>query len=191
MAVRWRSEMGEDRWYQELRDRYRPDQLRLLLIGESAPDPRSGDRRFFYAPTLTHDTLYRGVAAALLGESDAFDIRAKTKNLERMKAAGVWLIDAVDAPVNARTTSERRRAIRDNAPVVIERCRQLDPSIGIAICHSVVYDELAPLLRSARLRVVHDTPLPFPLGNTRARFVAGLRAALAAAGVPTPLEGAA
>jgi hypothetical protein len=37
-----------------------------LLIGESAPDARATERRFFYAPTLTAaDNLFRGVVAAL------------------------------------------------------------------------------------------------------------------------------
>jgi hypothetical protein len=33
-------------------------------------------------------------------------------------------------------------------------------------------------LRDAGVRVLHDQPLPFPLGNWRAEFVAGLRQAL-------------
>jgi hypothetical protein len=33
-------------------------------------------------------------------------------------------------------------------------------------------------LRDAEVRVLHDQPLPFPLGNWRAEFVAGLRQAL-------------
>lgn len=44
--------------------------MRLLLIGESAPDPGSADLRFLYAPTLTaHGNLFRGVILALYGRS--------------------------------------------------------------------------------------------------------------------------
>lgn len=49
-------------WYEELRNRYRPGVVDVLLIAESPPDPGAGPRRFFYAPQLTHDNLYRGVA---------------------------------------------------------------------------------------------------------------------------------
>lgn len=36
----------------------------------------------------------------------------------------------------------------------------------------------SPRLRESRLPLLHDEGLPFPLGITRARFVAGARAAL-------------
>src|SRR2546422_2294554 len=45
-------------WYEELRERYRPERLRYLLIAESPPDPGEGERRFFYSPALTIDNLY-------------------------------------------------------------------------------------------------------------------------------------
>jgi hypothetical protein len=61
-------ERGEARtWYEDLRASYRPEVVRVLLIGESPPDPGDGERRFFYAPTLSHDNLYRSVAEAIYG----------------------------------------------------------------------------------------------------------------------------
>jgi hypothetical protein len=42
-----------------------------------------------------------------------------------------------------------------------------------------VYEFAAPALRDADVTVLHDDPLPFPLGSWRAAFVAGLRRALA------------
>jgi hypothetical protein len=41
-----------------------------------------------------------------------------------------------------------------------------------------VYQLTTPSLRDADVRVLHDQPLPFPLGNWRAEFIAGLRRAL-------------
>lgn len=50
----------------------------------------------------------------------------------------------------------------------------------------MVLPELVPMnlswyeeLRTAGVRVLHDDPLPFPLGNWRAHFVAGFRRCLA------------
>src|SRR5690606_22746825 len=87
-------------WYEELRATYRPRVVRLLLIGESPPDPGDGARRFFYAPTLSHDNLYRGVAAAFYGTELGFDPSEKLAVLDRLRADGVWLIDAVDEPID-------------------------------------------------------------------------------------------
>ena len=84
------SETAETAWYDELRERSRPHHLRVLLIGESVPDPGAGERRFFYAPTLTYDNLYRGVAEAVYGES-GIDVGRKTDVLERLRNDGFWL----------------------------------------------------------------------------------------------------
>jgi hypothetical protein len=90
-------------WYEVLRERYRPARLKVLLIAESPPDPGVGERRFFYAPTLSYDNLYRGVAQAVYGRAW---VSEKVKVLERLRDDGFWLIDAVEHPTNAaRTTS--------------------------------------------------------------------------------------
>jgi hypothetical protein len=64
-------------WYEQLREQYRPTRLQVLLIGESPPDPGSGRRRFFYAPTLQIDNLYRGVGQALYGKDSDTDLTDK------------------------------------------------------------------------------------------------------------------
>lgn len=173
------SETGETAWYDELRERYRPRRLRILLIGESVPDPGAGERRFFYAPTLTYDNLYRGVAEAVYGES-GMDLARKTEVLERLRDDGFWLIDAVEEPVNKRSAAERRRAIAAATPGLVERCLDVRPERGVIICHGLVYDFAASALHTAGVKLLHSAPLPFPLGNWRAQFVAGMRDALAA-----------
>lgn len=174
---------GDDAWYEELRRQYRPTVVRVILIGESPPDPHDAERRYFYAPKLSqHDNLYRGVSMAFYGDSAAFDVKAKLDNLERLQDDGVWLIDAVPYPINAATRSDRRRAIRDNVDGLVSQCIALRPTLGVIVCHGKVYVETAEPLRRAGVHVMHDLALPFPLGNTRAAFVNGARAALTNAG---------
>jgi hypothetical protein len=163
-------------WYEELREQYRPDRLEVLLIGESPPDPGDGSRRFFYAPTLQIDNLYRGVAQALYGPE--VDLADKPAVLGRLQADGFWLIDAVDQPINHLPPGPRRAAISAAVPQLVARCRALAPRRGVIICHRVVYQLTASSLREAGVRVLHDQPLPFPLGNWRAAFITGLRRAL-------------
>ena len=165
-------------WYEELRGRYRPEDLRIILIAESPPDPGSAERRFFYAPRLTHDNLYRGVADALYGDEPSFDLRAKRAVLDRISADGYWLIDAVEHPINRDSRSARRAAIKAATPALVERCQDHDPRRGVIICHAEVYKAAASPLRQADIAVLHDEPLPFPLGNWRAKFVRGFRQAL-------------
>ena len=165
-------------WYDELRERYRPTTLRVLMIGESPPDPGAGDRRFFYSPRLTYDNLYRGVAEAVFGGRPDVDLRDKPRVLELLRADGFWLIDAVEHPIDKASPSTRRKAIRDGTQALVERCQELAPARGVVICHGLVYGLTAEPLRRAGVRVLHNAPLPFPLGNWRTQFVEGFRAAL-------------
>jgi hypothetical protein len=167
-------------WYDELREQYRPDRLKVLLLGESPPDPGSGERRFFYSAVLTYDNLYRGVAEALYGNDATTAVADKQATLERMTRDGFWLIDAVQEPINKRSQGQRRAAIRDAVPRLVQRCKELSPERGVVICHGVVYDLVASPLREGGVPVLHDVPLPFPLGNWRAQFVSGFREAVAA-----------
>src|SRR5262249_55835667 len=104
---------------------------------------------------------------------------------DRLQRDGFWLIDAVDYPVNKRGSTPRRRALEESVPRLVERCRKLKPDRGVIICHSGVYAAVASVLRGEGVTVLHDEPLPFPLGNWRARFVEGFRRALG--GLERPL----
>ncbi|WP_149085711.1 MULTISPECIES: hypothetical protein [Microbacterium] len=170
----------EDAWYAELRVRYQPEHVRVLLVGESAPIDHGGThpRKFFYADHLGYDNLYRGVVEAL------YDLRGLKKRshdkrpwLRRLQADGVFLIDLVPYPVNdVRSKKQRKAILRDNVPGCIERAATLDPG-GIILCSGDVFDALALPLRKAGLPLLHATPLSFPLGNVRDQFVAGFREA--------------
>lgn len=169
----------EIEWYEELREQYRPEVLKVLLIGESPPDPGAGERRFFYAPTLSYDNLYRGVALAVYGDRDDFNIQNKRDTLEWLRDDGFWLIDAVENPINKSSSSARRHAISAAVPRLVERCGELAPERGVIICHDPVYQAAAPALVAADVRLLHSVALPFPLGNWRTKFIEGFRRALA------------
>lgn len=170
----------EDAWYAALRAQYRPEHVRLLLIGESAPTDHGGTRprNFFYADHLGFDNLYRGVVGAL------YDLRGLTKRshdkrpwLRRLQADGVFLIDLVPYPVNdVRSKKLRKSVLRENVPGCIQRAGALNPD-GIILCSGDVFDALATPLREAGLPLLHANPLSFPLGNARDQFIAGFREA--------------
>jgi hypothetical protein len=167
-------------WYDDLRRQWKPHAVRLLLIGESVPDPGAEERRFFYAPKLDcRDNLFRGVVEALYGPIPRGSTgQSKQPWLEQLRADGVYLVDLVPFPVDKLTSRERRRARREHVATLIERAQAHDPE-GVIVCHAPTFMDVAPALRAAGVPLLHDEPLPFPLGNTRARFVAGVRAAVA------------
>ena len=172
--------MPEAQWYANLREQYRPKAVRLLLIGESAPDPRADEPRFFYAPTLTgSDNLFRGVVLALYGHSFPRGSAGTSKVpwLERLRSDGGFLIDLVPFPVNGLKRGERAQARRDHVASAVATARELHPE-GVIVCHDPSYRVLAKPLSDAGLSLLHDKPIPFPLGNKRAEFAVAVRLAL-------------
>lgn len=166
-------------WYAEQRAAHRPSPVRVLLVGESAPDPGATERRFFYAPVLDRrDNLFRGVVAALYGCSPGRAGDSKAPLLSRLKSDGVFLIDLVPFPVNGLSPRERAKARRDHLDACVRQACELAPS-GIAVCHGPSFHVLAAPMRAAGLPLLHEQMIPFPIGNWRARFVEKVRLALA------------
>jgi hypothetical protein len=150
-------------WYEDLREAYRPDHLKVLFIGESPPDPGDGERRFFYAPTLSqHDNLLRNLAEAIYGD-DVLERATKVEVLERFREDGYWLIDALRRPINKAKKEDRRARIKAAVPALVTRCKELAPEYGVVICIKDVYEEAIGKLLASGVRVLHRGALPFPL----------------------------
>ena len=177
-----------DAWYEGLRSEYKPEFVRLLLIGESAPSDHDGARRrnFFYADHLGYDNLYRGVVEALYGLRG---LRATSHDkrpwLRRLQGDGVFLIDLVPYPVNDMKNQAARQAVlKENVPGCIRRASGLNPE-GIILCSRNVFDALAGPLMDHHMPILHSEPLPFPLGNVRKRFVSSFKEASSQVGLDT------
>ncbi|MGH2765512.1 MAG: hypothetical protein ACRDKA_06335 [Actinomycetota bacterium] len=176
-------------WYDALREQYRPETVQVLFVGESPPDPKDAERRFFYSPTLFKaDNLFRGVMKALYDAQSPQLAGRKTWWLERFKADGFWLMDLTDRPVNTMPSRERRQARREAVPQAIERLRDAAPLLGVVVCQRPTFEVLARPFRADGGGVLHDRPIPFPLGNHRDRFVDLVREALRRVGVEVPLR---
>jgi hypothetical protein len=166
--------------YSTARRRYLPSNgVKVLFIGESAPNPRASDVRFFYHPVLrSKDNLFRGLILALYdADKHALASAPKTQWLNRFRGDGYYLDDLCPEPVNHLGTSERSQARRAAVPSLIRRISKLSPR-GIVICHTPTYRDIAEPLRANNLPVLHRAPIPFPLGNYRTGFAYAVRAAL-------------
>lgn len=170
---------GEAPWYSQLRDRWQPEQVELLMIAESAPDDR-GDvagRRFFYADNLGADNLFRGVVEAMYGATkDDLKLTGKRPWLERLRADGFFLIDLAPFPVNGLRSAERRQALLEAVPDCVARASALAPQ-GVVVVKTDLYAMLTAPLQAEGLCLLQTAPIVFPLGNTRAQFVEQLRSA--------------
>lgn len=152
--------------YEELRQRYRPDRIDLLLVGESRP---AGGTFFYLANSnlyyATHEAFQRVLGPMPAG--DAF--------LSLLRNRGTWLYDMADAPVDRMRGRPRRAAVQARVSELVELLRREHPRVVVAI-----KKDLEPTVRQAledagldsdRLRV-----LPFPLYQWRRVYVRGLAA---------------
>ncbi|HEX4402819.1 MAG TPA: hypothetical protein VHZ98_15975 [Galbitalea sp.] len=174
--------MSEDPWYAERRARWRPDEVRLLLIAESAPDDGGDEanRRFFYDDNLTgRDGLFRQVVHVLFDNPELKSGPvAKAPWLAKLRDRGVYLIDLASVPVNYHSRSERAAALQQDIDATVGLAGELAPD-GIVLVKRNVFDLLNEPLRAAGLRVLHDKFIPFPASGQqplfRERFMAACR----------------
>jgi hypothetical protein len=166
--------------YSSLRRRYLPSGgVKVVFIGESAPSPGDGVIRFFYHPVLSsYDNLFRGLMLALYGaDRGALSAKGKSEWLNRFQRDGYYVDDLCSEPVNRLPSALRSKARKSSVAGLVERLRKVRPT-GVIICHGGTYIDAAESLRENGLPVLHNGPIPFPLGNHRARFATAVRATL-------------
>jgi hypothetical protein len=61
---------------------------------------------------------------------------------------------------------------------LVRRCQKLHPSVGVIICQKRVFEETEASFRAAGLKLLHNVPLRFPIGNYRDEFIGGMAQAL-------------
>lgn len=150
------------------RERYRPDDVRVLLIGESRP---AGGTFFYFGNSLlfeaTREAFFRAIAR---GEKDDF--------LDAFRKAGCFLEDLCREPVNRMGESDRDAARTRSEPDLARRLEGLEPDLVIIVMKAIVgYVERA--LEEAGLRHVQTYTVPFPRRQWRNRYVDELAGYLA------------
>jgi hypothetical protein len=148
-------------------DRYRPERIETLLIAEAPPSAL--DRYFYFPDVEAHDSLFRHVAAAILGETPSRD--GMETALSALCARGFFLIDVSPEPLGAAP-------LEAHVPALVERVRHLAPEKVILI-KATVYDAAFTALAAAGLPVV-DERIPFPGSGQQRRFAVAFDRALQA-----------
>lgn len=170
-------------WSEEMSNRWKPERLSTLLIGES---PGERGALFFYTYDLArkHDELYRAVVNAVLNAHPGRAGADKEPYLDKLREVGIFLIDMSREPVGNLDAFARAQRLQVSMPDCLARVQQLAPS-GVIICDPLVHELLSPHLGGLLL---HTDPLPFPQGPDRAQFIGGVRRALGSPSGDTELS---
>lgn len=146
--------------------KYRPEKIKLLLVGEAPP--AALDRYFYFEQVREHDHLFRHVVRALLGIEPARE--DKETHLRQLTVRGVFLIDL---KLDPKTPGED---LGEYVPDLIARAKTLAPRHVITIKVNVC-DLAQEPLTAAQLDVV-DVRVPFPSSGQQGRFLRSMRSAL-------------
>jgi hypothetical protein len=149
----------------EAAGRYRPDQVRLLLVAHAPP--KALDRYFYFESVPRKDDLFRYVIRGLFG---SFPERSdKPLWLERLRSEGVFMIDLIERPYDGSD-------LGDHAVRLADRARALEPDHVILI-KADVFDAAFTHLREQGLPVVPQR-ISFPSSGRQREFEASFATAL-------------
>ena len=138
--------------------RYRPAQIDTLLVAEAPPSAL--DRYFYFEDVGEHDSLFRHVVEAVLGEKPTRD---KAPYLDELREQGWFLVHLSEDPFRDR------RTLPPLVPDLLARCEQLAPR-RVLLVGAALYDLAYPPMLAAGLPVV-DARLPFPGSGQQRRFL--------------------
>lgn len=157
--------------YDEVRQKYRPEVIKYLLIAESPP-PHAGiasSRQFYRAEyQAPDDRLYANTMRAVFAEAAELDSKeleaGKEQWLRRFQAAGFYMIEALEKSLEHEVTKKQRQEIlAGQADRVTRRVRELGASEAkLILIKSNVYDMLAGPLRAAGFTVLNEELLDYP-----------------------------
>lgn len=157
--------------YEEIRQRYRPDKIKVLLIAESPP-PAAGkesSRQFYRSDRIRRgDRLFTNTIKALYPEAanktEAELEKEKEQWLKKFQSNGWYMIEALEHSLPHEITKpERQELIRKTLPRLITRVKELaEPGTGVILIKSNVFDVAAEPLRQAGFNVLNKKLVDYP-----------------------------
>lgn len=151
----------------EAAERYRPDEVRLLLVAQAPPD--AADRYFYFTDVAQQDSLFRSVARAILPHTEPTRDN-KASLLAQLRDRGVFLIDLKPDPVDGSPLSPY-------VPALLARIAELAPE-RIVLIKADVFDAAYPAFAAAGLPV-SKVRIPFPSFGQQKAFAEAFGRALA------------
>jgi hypothetical protein len=146
-----------------IRLRFKPDNIRLLLIGESPP--ASG--KFFYLKSAMTTFTARAFERA-----HGVKFKDNPEFLDYFRACGCYLDDLSRVPVDRLPKREREELLQANVGALAQRIRDAEPSVVAVVLKRIegyVRDALTRSGCTPRLFV-----LPFPGIGHQNRYIEGL-----------------
>jgi hypothetical protein len=150
---------------EELRQTYKPSDVRVLLIGESPP----ANGTFFY---LGNSNLWQYTYQAFRNVYGS-DLDRGSSFCEFFMSTGCYLEDLCLDAVNRMNKAERKRACEASAALLAKRISLLSPRAVVCVKRSIAR-QVESAMAKAALHAVSLHELPFPSCGHQQEYVEGL-----------------
>ena len=165
--------------FNRARRKYRLRRVRLLLIAESPP---SSGGFFYFRTTIGKDHLFRETMKALDFWPKNQPMRRgvdKRSMLRRFQSMGLYLLDTCNFPVDKMRPVERREAVLEQMPRLVNDVIEADP-LHIFVVKSTIFNPVIIALRESGLwsRISNTGPVPFPSHGNQQIYRSKLKRAL-------------
>lgn len=143
---------------------YKPAEVDVLLVGESAP---AGGSHFY----LANSNLFRGVRQAFV---EVYGVRTPEGEafLRFFQEHGYWLVDLANEPVNRLDIQPRRLAVERGVQRVAKTIREARPTVVVVVKKSIARQAAAALDFASHS--AEFVTLPFPAMGWQSEFANGL-----------------
>ncbi|WP_287884074.1 hypothetical protein [Paracoccus sp. (in: a-proteobacteria)] len=141
---------------EELRHSFRPDDVRVLFVGESAP---AGGAFFYKGYGGVYSEFRRAIAPHLGAENDF---------LPAFKGKGLFLDDLILEPVNYLTHSQRRTHREANVGSLATRIAKYNPTLIISFMLGIV-PYIDRSITASGKKIPHYA-VPFPGNGQQLKF---------------------
>lgn len=157
--------------YDIIREKYRPQHIKILLIAESQPPkPEIGGSRHFYRTDKIRpdDRLFVNTIRALYPEaidSSQEDLeKDKEQWLQRFMKDGWYMIESLETSLEHEVTKKQRQElIKEHLPRLLERVSKLaEKNTKIILVKSNVFDVATEPLKAKGFTVLNTELLDYP-----------------------------
>jgi hypothetical protein len=148
--------------YEAARDRFRPERVKVLFVGESRPS----NGTFFYRG----DSRLAKYTWEAIGEEH----RSVSEFLRHFQACGCFLMDLCREPVNHLPAEKRKIARMKGEQTSQQLLRDVRPLAIIVVMKGIV-EHVERALKAAGLGAVPRYVVPFPAQGHEREYGAGLR----------------
>lgn len=154
-----------ERSIEEIRLSYKPERVKILFVGESAPAAGT----FFYKADSLCGYTQRAFSQVFedAGTKYGYDF------LDYFNAKGCYLDDLCLVPVNAMNKAERKSCWLKGVPLLAKRLAEYKPDVVITILLGIK-DYVEEACNRAKLDNVKRFAIPFAGNGNQGRYVAEL-----------------